>query len=138
MNCKKTRRAIITGKLTPEATEHIAECAACHELQEKVGITMAILDQEVTVPENLADRILSRREEPLPGTTRRIGLATFIQVAAAVCFGIFIGHQFGKYAGPVQRTASADPVQQYFKAHHFNLEHSDFRAPSFFNPNAHD
>jgi hypothetical protein len=138
MNCNKTRHAIITGGLSPETAAHIAGCDACRTLQEKVGMTMALLDQEVKAPENLADRILSRREAPVPRSTRSIGLATIIQVAAVICFGIFIGHQFGRYAGPVQRTASTNPVQQYFKAHHFNLDHSDFRSPTFINPNNHD
>jgi hypothetical protein len=134
MNCNKTRHAIIKGEITPEAAAHIAGCNPCRSIHENVGMTMALLDLEVKVPENLAESILSQRKEPVPRPTRSIGLATIIQVAAVICFGIFIGHQFGRYAGPVQRSASTDPVKQYFKAHHFNLEHSDFRSPTFFYP----
>lgn len=138
MNCKKTRHAIGSGEMTPEVIAHLAACDSCRLLNEKVNRTLSLLDQEVTVPETLTSAILARREQVTPQKISRMKLVTYIQVAAAVIFGVFIGHQFGRNAGPVQKTASVDPVHQYFKAHHFNLDHSDYKSPSFFNLNNND
>lgn len=114
------------------------QCTDCRELKEKVEQTLSILDKEVTVPDTLAASIVSRTRTVEPRAPRRLGFITYIQVAAAVFFGIFIGHQFGKYAGPVERSAATDPVHQYFKAHHLQLDHSDFTTPTLFNLNKHD
>ncbi len=138
MNCNKTRQAIISGQMTKKVSGHLVSCTSCREMHEKVNKTMALLDEEVSVPETLAPSILSKIEKSAPRPVKKLNLLTYIQVAAAVCFGIFIGHQFGRYAGPVNRTAKTDAVTQYFKAHHLNLDHSDFRSPSFINPNRHD
>lgn len=129
MNCTKTRQAIVAGDLTPEATLHLSECATCRMIHEKVDLTMSILEEPVAAPDMLADAILSRRDHVPTVRTRRIGLATFIQIAAAVLLGIFIGHQFGRHAGSLNRRMEKDPVGQYFRAHHFTVNHSDFRIP---------
>ncbi len=132
MNCLKTRRTIITGEVTPEAAGHLTECPSCRELHQKVTQTMSLLDQEVSVPESLAASVLSRIEDTPARSPKSLGMITFIQVAAVVCFGIFIGHQFGRHAVPFQKSANEDPVTQYFKAHHLNVDHSGFSSTSTF------
>lgn len=132
MNCSKTRHTIITGEITPEAAVHLKKCSPCRELHEKVSQTMSLLDQEVSVPDSLATSVLSRIEYTPARSPKSFSLITFIQVAAVVCFGIFIGHQFGKHAVPFQKSANEDPVTQYFKAHHLNVDHSGFSSTSTF------
>jgi hypothetical protein len=138
MNCTKTRHNIVSGEISPEAAMHLKACASCLELFEKVNQTMSLLDQEVNVPETLSVSVLSRIQNTAPRRTRSLGLITLIQVAAVVSFGIFIGHQFGRHAGPIQKTTGEDPVNLYFKAHHLNVDHSGFASTSTFIPNNHD
>ena len=133
MNCTKAKHNIISGELSGEAAEHIASCYSCRELLRKVDDTMSQLDLRISVPDGLEAKILSRRIGKTPPKTRSLGLVTYFQIAAAVFLGIFIGHQFGRYAGPINRTAAEDPLHQYFKAHHFNVEHPDFTSPTSFN-----
>ena len=133
MNCTKAKHSIISGELDGEAAQHIASCPSCRELLEKVDETMAMLDLKVTIPDGLETKILSNRNGKAQGATRRLEWITYFQIAAAVFLGIFIGHQFGRYAGPIHRTAAEDPLHQYFKAHHFNVEHPDFTSPTSFN-----
>lgn len=88
---------------------------------QKADEVMALLDMDVTVPAGLSAKIMARKSEVVMPKVRKLNFSSIIQIAAAVMFGIFIGHQFGKLARTQVPKANQDSISQYFKAHHFNV-----------------
>ena len=138
MNCNKLRSNLISGVFNEDVKNHIAECESCREVYQKVNDTMAVLDMEVAFPESLAASILEKQSEVKFPKVRRLNYMSIIQVAAAILFGVFIGHKFGKIAGDQPIKTKQDPINQYFKAHHFNVDMATFKAPSLYTKNQHD
>lgn len=93
---------------------------------------MALLEQETDIPVNLAAKILARKDEIELPKVRRLNISNYIQIAAAILFGIFVGHKFGKIANTQTDKIKQDPTSQYFKAHHFNIDNADFNSPTKF------
>lgn len=102
------------------------------ELYQKVDDTMALLDLDATAPSNLAAKIMARKGELDLPKVRRLNITSYIQIAAAALFGIFIGHQFGKLANTHVPKAKQDSISQYFKAHHFNVEDDAAKSNPFY------
>lgn len=132
MNCQKTRQAIINGEIDKESKEHINSCASCRNLYTKVNEVMALLDENTAAPSTLAASVMKRKNELTIPKVRRVNFASYIQIAAAIVFGIFIGHQFGKNANTESFRTSQDPIDKYIEAHHLTLENTDYKNPSIF------
>lgn len=93
---------------------------------------MALLEENTAAPSSLAASVLKRKDELSPTKVRRVNFISYIQIAAAIAFGIFIGHQFGKNANPESFRTSKDPIDKYLEAHHLTLENTDYKNPSIF------
>lgn len=132
MNCNKFQSDLIMGFSNKKMEEHLAVCAHCTKLHMQVEETMHLLDMSVPAPEGLVASIMKRKEKVVLPRTRRLNLSSFIQIAAAIMFGIFIGHKFGQIANEQSPKVKQDPVSQYFKAHHFNIDNNEFNSSSFF------
>ncbi len=68
------------------------------DLNEKVETTLSILDEEFQVPENLTDKILSHCTNIKPHRKVRKNLAVYLQIAAVLAAGVFLGVVLGKNA----------------------------------------
>ena len=119
---------MMSGISDEETRKHLAECPSCRELYGQVSHTMALLDLDVTVPEGLSARLLSGVDQVNIPKPRRMNASVYLQIAAAVLFGVFIGHRFGKIATTNIPKGKQDPIHQYFKAHHLNVENDDFKT----------
>jgi len=108
------------------------------EISKQVDLLMDLLDMETPVPEGLSSRILARKDDLDLPKARRINFMTFIQVAAAIVFGIFIGHRFGKLSNIQPGKEKSDAVSEYFKAHHLNIEEAETRKPMLYIFNGND
>lgn len=102
------------------------------ELYQMVDDTMALLDLDAPAPADLAEKIMARKEELNLPKVRRLNFTSYIQIAAAVLFGIFIGHQFGKLANTRAPKTKQDAISQYFKAHHFNIGDDAAKSNPFY------
>jgi hypothetical protein len=132
MLCTKFRADMISGSSDEETRKHLTECPSCRELYQQVSHTMALLDVDAPVPEGLSARILSGLDQVSIPKTRRMNASVYMQIAAAILFGVFIGHQFGKIATTNIPKVKQDPINQYFKAHHFNVEDGDLKTSSLY------
>ena len=132
MNCTKVRADLISGISGEEIRKHFTECPSCRELHEQVSSTMALLDVNVPLPEGLSARILFGVDQMNIPKTRRLNASVYMQIAAAIFFGVFIGHKFGKIATTNISKVKQDPINQYYKAHHFNVENGDFNTSSLY------
>lgn len=90
-------------------------------LYQKADTLLAMLDEQVKAPDSLVASILDRKEELELPKVRRLNMMSMIQIAAAILFGIFIGHQFGKLANIPEGKSKQNQINQYFKAHHFDV-----------------
>jgi hypothetical protein len=135
MNCNKLRSDLISGIINEDVENHIAQCKSCAVLHQQVSEAMALLDQEVTVPAGMAASILQKRGELNFPKVRKLNLNSFVQVAAAIMFGVFIGHKFGKIAGSHTITKKQDSISQYYKAHHFNVNKASFISSPLYTKN---
>ena len=131
-NCNKIRTDIISDNINAELEQHLAECEPCRDLYQNINNTMAILDLDAPVPEGLAARIMERKDVQSMPKVRRLNFSSIVQLAAAIMFGIFIGHQFGKIASKNSGQIKKDPIDQYLEAHHFTVSHADFKSPSIY------
>ena len=96
-----------------------------------VDDTMAILDEEITPPQGLAKSIIQEIDKIDYVKTRKLNPINIIQVAAAILFGIFIGHQFGKNTEIILKKEEASQIDKYIRAHHLNLEDNDLNSFPF-------
>ena len=108
-----------------EFTEHLKSCKTCSELIGRINQTIAILDEKVEVPSGLAAKVLQRRgqmaENPSVPT---FDLNKYIQLAAVVAIGIFLGILLGSRANPKIFLSKKDKKEkaliEYRESHHIN------------------
>lgn len=135
MNCSKFHSDLISGKASTDFDQHLSECHSCMEVYDKVNDTMALLDLDEPVPESLAGRVMADVKEMHFPKVRRLTVSNIIQIAAAICFGVFIGHKFGQIANIQPRKAKQDPVSQYYEAHHLQVDPAEFTVQSLISKN---
>ncbi len=124
MNCTQARKLIISGK--EDVSGHLVSCPSCRRIYLEVNEAMSILDEEpLKVPEQLIQQVLKQTESIPVTKSIRMNLTSYLQVAAAIIFGIFIGHKAGEGVDTNRIKSEKDPINQYIKAHHLNIEKED-------------
>ena len=91
---------------------------------------MEELDHMEPVPETLLASVMMKQADQQMPKGRTMNFVSYLQVAAAIIFGIFIGHKFGQNAKPGSFRSEADPVSQYIQAHHLIVEDNGFEISS--------
>lgn len=132
MSCLKVYQSIKNGESNRDIENHIENCGSCKEMFNKVNETMTVLDDFHEVPGSLSASILKKKGNIQIEKLKRINFSSYIQIAAAIVFGVFIGHQFGKNANTHSLKSQKDPIDQYLEAHHLNLENSNQKNYSIF------
>lgn len=74
------------------------ELSNFRNLNELVDYTMSILDEDIQVPENLTNKIMSIRPQILQTKTWKFKFIVYAQIAAVIVAGIFLGVVLGKNA----------------------------------------
>ncbi|MCF8380702.1 MAG: DUF3379 domain-containing protein [Bacteroidales bacterium] len=127
MNCNQIYKNINLDFSNEEFRNHLEECPRCNELYSKVNDTMAILDEIVEVPDGMTERILKRKKQTEQIKLRKWNISGYLQLAAAILFGVFIGHVFGRNASLdsiLQK--KQDPLTEYYNIHHLKVDYSEF------------
>lgn len=132
MDCKHFRNDIISESASAEFRDHITECDSCRELLGDIDSVMEMLDHIEPVPENLLASIMKKQSEVQMPKVRSLNFVSYLQIAAAIIFGIFIGHKFGENAKAGSFRTKADPVSQYIQAHHLNVEDTGYKISSLY------
>ena len=97
-----------------------------------VDATMKILDDEILVPENLTDKILSNRPQIQQTRIRKINFAVYAQIAAVIIAGIFLGVVLGTNANSDMWMSKESKKQRYLAeyqtSHHLTVDrHNIFK-----------
>ncbi len=126
MKCSQIHQDICFDISNKEFENHLAECTACNELYAKVNDAMSLLDHSEDVPEGLLESILMKKGEREYVKTKKLNLSGYFQLAAAIIFGVFIGHMFGKNANATVISQKNKPIVEYYESHHLNNDYSEF------------
>lgn len=125
MNCQYTDR-YFNAKVDEQAwREHLQGCASCAARSQKIDALINLLDEPVDFPEGLADRLLGQTDAAsLPEKVRRIDLTKYLQLAAVVAVGIFLGVLLGSRANPLiflsKKEKKEKALIEYRESHHLN------------------
>ncbi|MFY9152028.1 MAG: hypothetical protein WAO52_08440 [Prolixibacteraceae bacterium] len=78
--------------------EHLKDCKICSEQLEKIDLVMSILDEQVEVPADLAEKTIQKKTTTLFTEKPRFDYSKYLQIAAVLAIGIFLGIFLGKNA----------------------------------------
>ena len=134
MNCNQAIHNIYTGKENDMFLRHIESCDECKKLYEKVNHTMnQLLEEPVEIPIGLIQKTLNQLPERKGKWSKRVDFMKYVQVAAVLAAGIFIGVLLGTRADShllVSKKDRKDQAYSQFKEkHHF----SNNQDPYIFN-----
>lgn len=125
MNCKQYDKFIHSDLQGAEFFEHLKSCRSCSEMFGNISETMAILDEKVDVPSGLTEKMMSRiKGMPIPQVRKSFDLNKYLQLAAVVTAGIFLGVLLGTRANPDIFLSKKDKKEraliEYRESHHLN------------------
>lgn len=98
MKCNQSIHTIINESVSEGFTQHLKQCKVCSEIDTKVNQQMALLDQMVELPSDLVSKTLRQKSQlsfPKPPV---IDYSKYLQLAAVVVAGIFLGVFLGRNA----------------------------------------
>lgn len=98
MSCNQSNKYIKSELSRIEFAEHMKICPVCAERMKMIDQTMAILDVPVKVPSALAEKVLRHRRSVIIRPVKNIDYHKYLQLAAVVAIGIFLGTFLGKNA----------------------------------------
>ncbi len=131
MHCTLSKQQIILDIANPEFLSHLKECEECNRILNQVNESMMILDEEVTVPEDLYEKILrSTRDIPIERTKSRDFSLVFqfsTVIAAAIVLGIILGFHANTQLLVSKNTKKNEALIEFREMHHLNVE----RQPLF-------
>lgn len=102
------------------------ELSNCRNLDEMVDATMNILDEDIQVPENLTDKIMSNRPQIKQPRVKKLNFAVYAQIAAVIAAGVFLGVVLGKNANTSLLSSKESKKHQllieYKISHHLSVD----------------
>ncbi len=81
-----------------EFEKHLNECPLCKELNSRVNNTMSILDNTIDIPEGMVEAVLIKKRKLKIHKAENRKLSSYVQVAAVLLMGVFMGFMFGRNA----------------------------------------
>jgi predicted anti-sigma-YlaC factor YlaD len=125
MSCNQSLKYLQSEIDGAEFKLHLKECKTCSELFGKINETISILDEEVEIPMALTENVMkgiSRMEVPQGRTL--IDLNKYLQLAAVVAVGIFLGVLLGSRADKQIFLSKKDKKEkaliEYRMSHHLS------------------
>ncbi len=131
MKCNQAYQNIVFEISNKEFEKHLSECLVCKEIYSKVNNTMSVLDHTIDVPEGLVKAILLKKGKLRTYKVRKRNLSGYIQLAAAIFTGIFMGYMLGKNANTRLSPNKHESIMKYYEMHHLNIDYSKFDFHSF-------
>lgn len=132
MNCNQISQYIDSDLNEDEFMEHLNSCEACAELYERINETLSTLDEEVEIPSGLTEQVLQRINWRYAEPVRRtFDFNKYLQLAAVVAAGIFLGVLLGSRANPKlflsKKERKEKALIEYRDSHHLNDQSTLFR-----------
>ena len=132
MNCNQTYKYICSELSEVEFAEHLKDCKTCAECIGLIDQTMAILDEDVKIPSGLTEKVLKEKSRMIVvPVVRTIDLNKYLQLAAVIATGIFLGIFLGSHANSemfLSKKGKKDKaLLEYRESHHLNDESSIYR-----------
>jgi len=125
MSCKQSYKYLHSESGSDEFILHLKECKTCSELFGKISDTISILDEEVEIPMGLTENVMqgiSKKE--VPRGRSLIDLNKYLQLAAVVAVGIFLGFLLGSRADKQIFLSKKDKKEkaliEYRESHHLS------------------
>jgi predicted anti-sigma-YlaC factor YlaD len=125
MSCKQSYKYLHSESGNDEFILHLKECKTCSELFGKISETISILDEEVDMPMGLTENVMkgiSKME--VPQGRALIDLNKYLQLAAVVAVGIFLGFLLGSRADKEIFLSKKDKKEkaliEYRESHHLS------------------
>ncbi|MEI7527069.1 MAG: hypothetical protein WCJ95_22155 [Mariniphaga sp.] len=114
-----------------EFMEHLKSCETCAELFEKINDTLNTLDEKVEIPSGLTEQVVQKINWILVEPVRRnFDFNKYLQLAAVVVAGIFLGVLLGSRANPKLFLSKKDKKEraliEYRDSHHLNDQSTIF------------
>lgn len=119
----------MTGLQSQEMEEHLMNCRTCSELAGKIRSTMEILDEKVELPSRLTESTLNKirelKDQRIPAS---FDFSKYLQMAAVISVGIFLGILLGSRAHPQfflsKKERKERNLMEYREHHHLNNQSS--------------
>jgi hypothetical protein len=132
MNCNQTSQYIDSELSEVEFMQHLKSCETCSDLYGKISETMNTLDEQVEIPSGLTERVVQRINWSYVKPVRRsFDFNKYLQLAAVVAFGIFLGVLLGSRANPKLFLSKKEKKEraliEYRDSHHLNDQSTLFR-----------
>lgn len=128
MKCNRIYPYIISEVGFESIEDHLKECETCSTRLEQIKHGMAILDEPIEVPDGLVEKTLRRKNQMKLRLNSGIDYAKYLQIAAVLVAGIFLGILLGRNANSelfLSKKEKKDRMlMEYREIHHLNNESS--------------
>ena len=131
MKCNQAFQHIVFEISDTEFEKHLRECPSCREMYSRVNNTMSLLDHTIDIPEGMDKAILIKKRKLRTYKVRKLNLSGYMQFAAAILTGVFMGHMLGKNANTRLLPKKHESLSKYYEIHHLNVDYSSFDFQSF-------
>ena len=122
MKCKQLNNYIKPEFERIDSDTHLSNCKECSEQLNRINSAMELLDENIELPTDLTDKIVEKTK-----TFRNPGVHSFdyykyIQIAALIIFGIFLGAFLGRNADSSMFLSKKEKkdkaLMEYMEKHH--------------------
>lgn len=111
-----------------EFEKHLNECPSCKELNSRVNDAMSILDNTIDIPEGMVEAVLIKKRELKIHKAENRKLSSYVQVAAVLLMGVFMGFMFGRNANASlflsKESKKNKSLIEYYKSYNFEVKYS--------------
>ncbi len=125
MNCNQSYKYIGTEPGEEELAGHLKECPICAERIRLINQAMALLDEKVEIPSGLTEKVLQQcGQAKAYRVVPTIDLNKYLQLAAVILIGIFLGVLLGSRANSEiflsKKEKKDKALIEYREIHHLN------------------
>jgi predicted anti-sigma-YlaC factor YlaD len=126
MNCSHSKQYIILETTDLEFSAHLQECEECSAINGRVNDSMAILDSEVQVPNDLFDKIMEIKKEIHFEKRKPKDVSLLFQfstvIAAAIILGIILGFHANTQLFISKNAKKNEALIEFKEMHHMNVD----------------
>jgi hypothetical protein len=131
MSCNQSYKFIKSELSNIEFAEHLKICPICSERMRLINQTMNLLDESVEVPSGLVEKVLQRKQSIEIKPVKNIDYYKYLQLAAVVAIGIFLGTFLGSHADSglfISKKMKKDRAMiEYLEKHHLYDQNSFYQ-----------
>lgn len=126
--CNRIYSYIVSEANFDSIADHLKECETCSIRLKQIKCYMAVFDEPIEVPDGLVEKTLRRKNELGFPAKSEIDYTKYLQIAAVLTAGIFLGIFLGRNADSelfLSKKEKKDRMlMEYRESHHLNNESS--------------